>query len=112
RNWRFRFLHLIDARRPWALLQTPAQGVQLLARSLREHLHRAVRVVANPSRDAQKMRLALYKPAEADPLHTPAHEEPPRFDFGMVSIGRHGSRELRASSMRNPNSCPRFAPAF
>jgi hypothetical protein len=51
------------------------QSGKLVARSLRQNFHAAIVIVADPSGDAQNVRLALDEPAEADALHASAHQE-------------------------------------
>ncbi len=51
------------------------QSRELVASPLGEYFHAAVMIIANPSGDAQDVRLALDEPAEADPLYASAYEE-------------------------------------
>jgi hypothetical protein len=46
------------------------QSGKLIAGSLCKDFDSAIRVVAYPTQDPENMRLALYKPAEADALYT------------------------------------------
>ena len=48
---------------------------ELIARALRQNLHAAVVIIADPSRDSENVRLPLDEPAEADTLHTSANDE-------------------------------------
>ena len=77
----------IHASRAWAFAQAAMQSRELVASSLGQNFHAAVVIVAHPPGDAQDVRLALHKPAEADALHASANAEPAGSD-GLFS-GSH-----------------------
>jgi hypothetical protein len=84
--------HVINPRRSRSLAEPRVQPGQLLASSLRENLHRAIVMVAHPSRNLQDMRLALDKPAKANPLNPSANEKTPGEDGRSARCrGRHHS---------------------
>ena len=56
------------------------QAGKLVARALRQHFHAAVVIVANPSGDAEDVRLAFDEPAKADALHASANQEAASLD--------------------------------
>ena len=56
------------------------QSRKLVARPLGKHFHAAIVIVAHPPGNAQNVRLALHKPAEADALHTSANEKTTRLN--------------------------------
>jgi hypothetical protein len=47
---------------------------------LGQNFYVAVMIVPHPAGDAQDVRLALHKPAEAYALHTPTNQEAASFD--------------------------------
>jgi hypothetical protein len=80
------------------------QSRKLVARSLGRNFHAAIVVVANPPGNAQDVRLALHKPAEADPLNTTANDEPAGLNrlfsgshFREIAEVRSQNAEVRSS---------------
>ena len=51
------------------------QSGKLIAGTLCQHFYRAIVIIANPSGDAQDVRLTLDEPTEADALHPSADEK-------------------------------------
>src|SRR5439155_23344691 len=69
------FFYVIHAGGTRSLPQSRPQIHKLIARAHGQHFHAAIRVVADPASDSQRVRFPLDKPAEAHPLHAPAHHE-------------------------------------
>jgi len=62
---------------------------ELVARSLRQHFHAAVVIVAHPSGNSEDVRLALHEPAEADSLHASANQKTASF-YRLLRISHFG----------------------
>jgi hypothetical protein len=56
------------------------QARELVAGSLGENFHSAVVIIANPSGDAEDVRLALNEPAKSHALHASAHHKAASFN--------------------------------
>jgi hypothetical protein len=79
---------MIDSRGARTFAQTLMQVCQLLLRSVGQHLHGAVGIIADPSCDLQDVRFALNKPAEADALNAAANQKAASMS-GMIFCGSH-----------------------
>jgi hypothetical protein len=54
---------------------------ELVTRSLRQHFHAAVVIVAHPSGYAEHVRLPLHEPAEANALHASTNQKTAGLDW-------------------------------
>ena len=86
------------------------QSRKLIACSLGQNFNAAIMIVAYPSGNAQNVRLALHKPAEADSLNTSANDKAARFNrfFGEshleIAEVRSQNAEVKASMSSNSHS--------
>jgi hypothetical protein len=71
----FDFLDIIHPGGAGTGTQARSQAEQLIAGALGQNLHAAVGVVAHPARNAEDVRLALYKPAKTHTLNAAADQE-------------------------------------
>jgi hypothetical protein len=67
-------------------LQARSESGKLIGRTLRQNFDTAVMIIPHPSRNAQDVRLALHKPAEANPLHAPADDETAGLNCNRICV--------------------------
>jgi len=89
------FFYVIHPCRTRSFLQPRSQSGQLLARSHGQHFDAPIVIITDPSGNLQDMRLALHKPAEADALHTSAHEKTAALNRGSFRGSHRGIAEVR-----------------
>jgi hypothetical protein len=65
----------------------------LRARSHGQHFDRAIGIVSHPSGNLQNVRLALDKPAEADPMDAAMYEKATGLRARLIVSGSHRSNE-------------------
>ncbi len=89
-------------------MQSPPQSRKLVARAHCQNLDAAVGIIANPARDTQNMRLALYEPAKAYALYASAHQESASFDGLIVRTHRFTNTPAKAKPDRASNTITIF----